>query len=139
MLFLSTRLPQLELPRFLRLPLLAGAGETGLLPLLLLELQGLLGLGADPCGLGHPPGLPLAPLGAFGRGQMLCPWPGRAESQRPPVFQKIGVDRLVPGLRAEDDPADGVLRAVLPLVQADPEGIVEQDGEPACAHACVLL
>ena len=55
MLFLSTRLPQLELPRFLRLPLLAGAGETGLLPLLLLELQGLLGLGADPCGLGHPP------------------------------------------------------------------------------------
>ena len=45
MLFLSTRLPQLELPRFLRLPLLAGAGETGLLPLLLLELQGLLGLG----------------------------------------------------------------------------------------------
>ena len=66
---------------------------------------------------------------------MLCPWPGRAESQRPPVFQKIGVDLLVPGLRAEDDPADGVLRVVLPLVQADPEGIVEQDGEPACAQA----
>ena len=50
-LFLSARLPQLELPGLLRLPLPAGAGEAGLLPLLLLELQGLLGLGADRGGL----------------------------------------------------------------------------------------
>ena len=44
-LFLSAHLPQLELPGFLCLPLLTGAGEAGLFPLLLLELQGLLGGG----------------------------------------------------------------------------------------------
>ena len=78
--------------------------------------------------------LPLAPLGALGSVRAGCPRPGRAESQCPPVLQEIGVDLLVPGLRAENDPADGVPRVVLPLVQADPEGIVEQDGELADAH-----
>ena len=63
-LFFSALLPQLEFPLRLRVPLLASAGETGLFPLLLLELQGLLGLGADGPGPGRLPGLPLAPLGA---------------------------------------------------------------------------
>ena len=80
MLFLSTRLPQLELPRFLRLPLLAGAGETGLLPLLLLELQGLLGLGADPCGLGLRRASRWRRLGLLGGGR--CSVPGRGGLNR---------------------------------------------------------
>ena len=133
-LFFSALLPQLEFPLRLRVPLLAGAGETGLFPLLLLELQGLLGLGADGPGPGRLPGLPLAPLGAFGGVRTVVRRPGRAESQCPPVLQEIGVDLLVPGLRAENDPADDVPRVVLPLVQTDPEGIFEQDGEPAGAH-----
>ena len=83
MLFLSTRLPQLELPRFLRLPLLAGAGETGLLPLLLLELQGLLGLGADGRCLELLFDLPLEPFGADPGCGAAFSGEGRAEGEPP--------------------------------------------------------
>ena len=65
-LFFSALLPQLEFPLRLRVPLLAGAGETGLFPLLLLELQGLLGLGADSPGPGRLRASPWRRLGLLG-------------------------------------------------------------------------
>ena len=50
----------------LRLPVLAGEALALGLLLLPLELEGLLGLGADAGGLGLPPGQALGPLGADG-------------------------------------------------------------------------
>ena len=111
----------------------AGPGPAGQLALLLLELEGLLRLGADVLGLGelalhqplHPLGADPSFLGVRGR-------EGRAEPERAVVSLEEGVDLGVPRLRAEDDLAGLIPSLVLSLEETHPEGRVEQDRELCC-------
>ena len=65
----------------------------------------------------------------------------RAEGQVPPVALEKGIDLGVLGLCPEEDLADLVLPVLLPLIQADPKGILKgyREGGKRWFHLGFLL
>ena len=124
-LFPAFLLAQGKLPGRVVCPLLAGPGFPCFGVGFPLGLEGALGFGAQ----GRRVQLLLdGPLEAFGVG----PGPDggfcrqrRAEGQVPPVALEKGIDLGVLGLCPEEDLADLVLPVLLPLIQADPKGILK--------------
>ena len=118
-------LVELESPGLLSLFFLPRPHLPFQLSLLLLELQGLLGLGADSGNTGLLLNLSLPALGVTDDLRGKTARDGRAEPQLSPVLQQEQVHFLVPRLCSEDDAAHLVLPVFLPLVQADPKVILK--------------
>ena len=118
-------LPELKSPGLLGLFFLPRTDLSLQLALLLLELQSLLGLGADPGGPGLPLDLSLPALGVADGLRGKTARHGGAEPQLSPVLQQEQVYFLIPGLCPEDDAARLVPPVLLPLIQANPEGILK--------------
>lgn len=118
-------LTELESPGLLGLFFLPRPDLSLQLSLFLLELQGLLGLGADPGGPGLPLDLSLPALGIADGLRGKTARHGGAEPQLPPVLQQELIHFLVPWFSSEDDAAHLVPPVLLPLIQANPEGVLK--------------
>ena len=109
--------------------LLPGGLLPGLDPLGVLQLQGLLGFGADGRGLELFSDLPLEPFG-------VDPRPGHGaggkrwgERQVFPMPLEKGIDLIILGLCPKGNLADLVQAFLFPFVKPNPEGSLEGDGE----------
>jgi hypothetical protein len=141
LLLLLLPLPYLKLPFLFGFLFRFGFCFSLGLGLLVLELQRLLGFGADSVGFHLFLDGALHALGiGWGDAAGVCE-DGRAERKLKPMVQQKLINLVILWLRAERDFADLQLSVCFPLVHADPERVLKENRQRAacCLHSKSLL